>query len=82
MLVEGKMDMSGCIILIKAILTLCMRSKRSKSGNYEYDNGRLTITQILMHKAKSSALLSMSGIQLRYSKEHLAPFFFQGCQIM
>lgn len=41
MLVEGKMDMSGCIILIKAILTLCMRSKRSKSGNYEYDNGRL-----------------------------------------
>lgn len=38
MLVEEKMDMSGCIILIKAILTLCTRSKRSKSGSYWYDN--------------------------------------------
>ena len=34
MLVAEKMDMLGCIILIKAISTLCMRSKRSKSGRY------------------------------------------------
>ena len=39
MQVEEKMDMLGCIILIKAILTLCMRSKRSKSGSYRYENG-------------------------------------------
>lgn len=39
MLVEEKMDMSGCIILIKAILTLCMRSKRSKSGRYMSEKG-------------------------------------------
>lgn len=34
MLVGEKMDMLECIILIKAISTLCMRSKRSKSGRY------------------------------------------------
>lgn len=39
MLVEEKMDMSGCIILIKAILTSCMRSKRSKSGRYMSEKG-------------------------------------------